>query len=57
VNSIGVRREVQFGEGEIAGIDNYGEIRAAAELVGGVDRIVEALIEVGAESSGKMSSG
>src|SRR5271170_7350561 len=54
---IGIGREVLLRESEIAGINNHREIRTAAELVRGIDRIVEALIEVGAESSRKMRSG
>ena len=53
---IGVGREVLFGEREVAGIDDHGEVRAAAELVSGIDRLVEALIEMSAESGGEMRS-
>ncbi len=34
----GVGRHVLFGDGEIAGIDDDGEVGAAAYVVGGVDR-------------------
>ena len=37
---IGVGGEILFGEGEVAGIDDYGEVWAATEFVGGVEGIV-----------------
>ena len=54
---IGIGGEVLLGEGKVAGIDDYGEVWATAELVGGIDGIVEALIEVSAEGGGEMGSG
>src|SRR5947209_1962201 len=50
-------RKVLLRDGEIAGIDDDGEVGAAAHAVGGVDGIVEALIVVSAERGGKMRSG
>src|SRR5690349_17799142 len=52
-----IGREILFGEGEVAGIDDDGEIRAAGELVGGVNGIVKAFVEMGGEGGGKMRSG
>ncbi len=46
-----------FGVGEIAGIDDYGEVGTAAELVGSVDGGVEALIVVSAEGGDEVASG
>jgi len=54
---ISVGREVLFGEGEVAGVDDDGEVGAAAFVVGGIDDWVEALIEVRAERGGEMRSG
>ena len=54
---IGVGCEVLVGEREVAGIDDHGEVRAATQLVSGIDRIVETLIEVSAEGSGKVAAG
>ena len=45
-----------FGEGEIPGIDNDGEVGAATELIGGVVRIVEAMFKMGAEGGSEMRS-
>ncbi len=56
-HNIGVGREVLVCEGEVARIDDHGEVRAATELVSGIDRIVETLIEVSAEGGGKVGSG
>ena len=53
----GFGRHIFCSHGEVAGIDDDGEVGAATELVGGVDGIVEALFEVGAESGGEMRSG
>ena len=53
----GVGRHVLFGDGEIAGINDDGEIGPATDAVSGVDGIVEALIVVRAERGGEMSSG
>ena len=44
------------GVGQVAGIDDDGKVRPAAQLVGGVDWIVEAFIEVGAERGSKMGA-
>ena len=46
---VGVGCEVFVGEREVAGIDDQREVGAAAELVGGIDGVVEALVVVGAE--------
>lgn len=46
-----------FGVGEVAGIDDYGEVGAAALLVCCVDGVVEALFIVGAEGGSEMSAG
>ena len=51
-----IRREVLLREGEIARIDDHREVRAATKLIGSIDRIVEALIEVGAERGSEVSS-
>ena len=53
----GIGREVLVGEGEVARVDDHSEVRAAAELVSGIDRNVESLVEVGSEYSCKVSSG
>ena len=47
---IRIRSKILIGQRKVAGIDDYGEVRTAAQLIGGVDRIVEALIEVRAQS-------
>src|SRR5579872_3125356 len=52
-----VGRHVLFGEGEVAGVYDDGEVGAAALGVGGVDGWVEALIVVRAERGGEMGSG
>ena len=44
----GVGGVILFGEGKVAGVDDYGEVWTAAEFVGGVNGIVEALIEMSA---------
>jgi len=54
---IRVGREVLISEGEVAGINDDGEVRAATQLVSGINGIVKTLIEVGAERSGKMAAG
>ena len=54
---VGVGREVFVGEREIAGIDDEREVGTAAELVGGVDRVVQALVVVSADGCGKMGAG
>ena len=55
-HNIGVGCEVLVCEGEVARIDDHGEVRAATELISGIDRIVETLIEVSAEGGGKVGS-
>ena len=45
---VGIGREVLVCQGQIAGIDNYGKVRTATELVRGVDWIVKSLGVVGA---------
>ncbi len=53
---IGIEGEVVVFEGEIAGIDDDGEIGAAALGIRGVYGIVEAFVEMGAESGGEVGS-
>ncbi len=53
----GIGREVLFGESKVAGIDDHREVGTATELIGGVDGVVKALIEVGAEGGSQVSSG
>ena len=55
--NLGIGRHVLLGKGEIAGIDHHGEVGTAAQLIGCIDRIVEALVEVGAQGSRKMTAG
>lgn len=52
-----IGRKILFGECEIARIHNDREVRAAGELVGIVDGIVEACVEMRAERGGKMRAG
>ncbi len=54
---IRVGRELLVGKGEVARIDDDRKVRAAAELVGGIDRVVKTLVKVSAEGSGKVGSG
>src|SRR6476646_8222233 len=49
--------EILLGQGQIAGIDDHGEVRAAADLVGRVYRVVKTLIEMRAQGGGQVSSG
>jgi hypothetical protein len=53
---IRIEREVLVGEREITGIDDQGEIRATANLVRGIDRSIETLIEMGAQRCREMSA-
>ena len=46
-----------FGVGEVAGVDDDGEVGAAGLLVGGVDGGVEPFVVVGAEGDGEVGSG
>ena len=55
--SIRIGCEVLVCKCKITGIDNYREVGAATKLVARIDRIVQALIEVGAKGGGKMSVG
>ena len=54
---IGVVGEVLLGNCDVAGVDDDGEVGAAALLVGCVKRFVETLVEVGAEGRGEMAAG
>src|SRR5580658_340802 len=51
-----IGRKVLLGESEVAGIDDHGEVRPATDLIGGIDRIIETLLKVRAESGGKVGS-
>src|ERR1700722_17043017 len=53
---VGVGCEVLLGEGKVAGVDHHGKVRPAAQFVGRVDRIVDALIEVGADGGGEVAA-
>src|SRR5258708_7144103 len=44
-------------DGQVARVDRNCEIGSAAELVGSVDGVVEALVVVGADGSGQVGSG
>lgn len=48
--------EAVLGVGEVAGIDDHGEVRAAALLIGGVDGVVEAFLVVSADGGGEVTS-
>lgn len=55
--NIRVWGKVLFGEREVARVNNDGKVGAATEFVRSVDRIVEPLVKVSAERSGKMRPG
>ena len=54
---LGIGREVLLCQGEVAGIDDRGEVGPATELVSSINGVVETLIEVGAERSREVGSG
>ncbi len=49
-----IGRKVLVCQSEVTGIDDHGKVRAAAELVGGIDRVVKTLIEVSAKGSSQV---
>lgn len=51
-----VRRKVLFRERQVSGIDNYSEIRTAAQLICRIDGTVQAMVEVGPKRGGKVGS-
>ena len=53
----GIGREILIGESEIAGINNDGEVGTAGELVGSVNGLIEAFLEMGGECRRKMGAG
>src|ERR1700681_2756448 len=50
-------RKVLFRESQVAGINDHGEIRTAADPICGVNELVEALLEVRAKCSSQVSAG
>src|SRR5208337_2922658 len=54
--NVGIRREVLFFERQIARIDDHGEVRPATHLICGIHGIIEALLEVRAQSRSKVGS-
>lgn len=55
--NVGIKCEVLVCKRKVSGIDDHSEVGTAAQLVSGIHRIVQALIEVRAKGGGKMGSG
>jgi hypothetical protein len=54
---LGIKREVLVGKRQVTRIDNHGKIRAAANLVSGIGRLIQPLVEVRTQRGCQMAPG